>query len=470
MITYALAVIVSSLILFATYKLLLEKEKIHVFNRFYLLAALLFSFIVPFISFPSDSSVAAVSGTQYLHAGVETVTGIAENVPAEERKIQSFPFWLILYFTVTAFLALRFVLNLKKILATIRKLPTIVYKKSSIVLINAEVTPHSFLNYMFINRKQYENSTIEAEILAHENAHIEQKHSLDILLVEILQIVFWINPLVFLYRKAIQLNHEFLADEAVVKKFKDVQGYQYLLINKAGERQAFALTSQFNYLITKKRLIMVTKTKSFKQAICRQIAVIPVLSIVIFLFSGRTCAQETPKVVAISKDSTPSTKVGVSPDVLKEYQNIINQYKDEKGNYLFKKMPESDKKTLETIFLSMSKEQQKRQMVAFMPVPPLQPKIVPAQKDFDSWKDASLYGVWINNKRVSNSELNKYSTEDFAHVFVSKLSKNAINYGKHYYQVDLMTKDAYEEYVQDRKKNHDKYLMIIRYQKVKATS
>ena len=57
-----------------------------------------------------------------------------------------------------------------------------------------------------------------------------------------------------------------------------------------------------------------------------------------------------------------------------------------------------------------------------------------------------MYGIWIDEKRVNNDVLKNYVNTDFAQVFVSKLMKNAINYGKHYYQVDLMTNDHYRDY------------------------
>jgi hypothetical protein len=145
---------------------------------------------------------------------------------------------------------------------------------------------------LFLNKKEYENGNIEIEILIHENAHIQQKHSYDILLMEILQTVFWFNPVLFFYKKAIQLNHEFLADEAVINSSQNISSYQYLLINKANKNKTSNLTSQFNYSITKKRLIMMTKTKSVRNSLCRQIAIIPVVALSIFAFSIKLIAQE----------------------------------------------------------------------------------------------------------------------------------------------------------------------------------
>jgi beta-lactamase regulating signal transducer with metallopeptidase domain len=93
------------------------------------------------------------------------------------------------------------------------------------------------------------------------------KHSLDILLIETLKVLFWFNPIFIFYKKAIQLNHEFLADEKVVKSHNDVPFYQNLLISKANANPTYYLASNLNYSVTKKRLIMMTKPHPHKSII-----------------------------------------------------------------------------------------------------------------------------------------------------------------------------------------------------------
>jgi hypothetical protein len=111
-----------------------------------------------------------------------------------------FTILLTIYVTITTLLLFRFIVNLSKIISKALTHQSIPYKTSKIVLINEDVTPHSFLNYLFIHNKEYEN--IENEILVHEYAHIQQRHSYDILLMEILQTVFWFNPVMLFYRKS----------------------------------------------------------------------------------------------------------------------------------------------------------------------------------------------------------------------------------------------------------------------------
>lgn len=460
MTTYIIKVILCSAVFLLTYKLLLEKEKMHLFNRFFLLASLLLSFVIPVITFNYSKLSLPISENAILSTNILQDNVIIQIPSAEQSTNYMLLILLTIYVTITTLLLFHFIVNLSKILSKALTNQTIPYKTCKIVLINEDLTPHSFLNYLFIHNKEYEN--IENEILVHEYAHIQQKHSYDILLLEILQTVFWFNPIIFFYRKAIQLNHEYQADEAVINSSHNVSSYQYLLIDKINKGKTYNLTSQFNYSITKKRLLMMTKTKSLKSILCRQIAILPVIALSIFAFSTKTFAQDSINIPKAKQNITPSTQDGVTQELLNEYEQIVNKTKNEKGFPVWSKFSDADKSRLETIYLAMSKEQQEKQIVIFSPAPPPLPRVVPSQTQIDSWKNSKIYGLWIDNKRVSNSELNKYKNTDFAQVFVSKLGKNTVNYGKHYYQVDLMTTEHYETYYKETIESKKKFYMGIR--------
>jgi CTP:phosphocholine cytidylyltransferase-like protein len=90
----------------------------------------------------------------------------------------------------------------------------------------------------------------------------------------------------------------------------------------------------------------------------------------------------------------------------------------------------------------------------------LRPEVVPTDKQLESWKDDKMYGVWIDGKRIGNETLEKYDKIDFSMVFVSGLAKNAKNYGKHYYQVNLMTNEYYSDYNKGQISKKDSYKMV----------
>lgn len=303
--------------------------------------------------------------------------------------------------------------------------------------------------------------SIEEEILCHELTHIKQHHTIDIFFIEILTGFFWFNPFIFLYKKALKLNHEFLADQGVVNKFQNIPAYQYLLLEKISQKKAFAITSQFNFLITKKRLIMITKHTSLKVAFLKYCLVATILTAAIFAFSSKSIlAQEIKETVRPIGKSSPElrdtsklkhldfyaggTREGVTPELVNEYHDIINKAKNpEKSGYKFSL---SNKKRLETIFMQMNLNQQQQQTVVFFkPVKPLH-RVVPTQKQFNTFKNGKIYGVWINEKKVANSVLNNYAAKDFAQVFVSKLYGPAKKNKSYSYQVNMMTKNYYQAY------------------------
>jgi hypothetical protein len=134
---------------------------------------------------------------------------------------------------ITTVLLSRFIVHLIKIQQKTKRNPKQNFHNSTLVLLEENVLPHTFLHYIFINKSEFEKSAIEAELYTHELTHVRQKHTLDILFIEILKTIFWFNPILIVYKKAIQLNHEFLADEKVVKSYNNVPFYQKLLLEKA---------------------------------------------------------------------------------------------------------------------------------------------------------------------------------------------------------------------------------------------
>lgn len=462
MISYLIKMILCSGLFMGLYRLLLEKEKMHRFNRFYLLGTLLLSFLVPLISWHQDVSALQPIET-FIHPVAPAGAASPAALPTGGSQSGYLPLLLLItYSLITGLLLFRFLRNLLTLLLTAHRNPRVKVGRSQLVLLPQETTPHSFLRYIFISARDYENGVIEDDVLQHEGAHVRQLHSLDVLFVEMAGLLCWFNPFVYSYRNSLQLNHEFLADEAVLKNQADIRGYQLLLLRMAAATTGSRLSHSFTYSITKKRLVMMTKEKSLFRAAWKQALVIPVLAISILLFSNRMLAQETGQGVLPKNREMPSTKEGLSPEQLQEYKAIVQKTENENGIPVTSKLTEAEKAKLQSLFLLMSKEQQEKQVLCFMPAPPPLPKNVPTRAQLEAWQNAAVYGVWINDKRVSNAILEKYISTDFSQFFVSKLSKNAINYGKHYYQVNLMTNDYFTLYLKKELESKIAYNMFIR--------
>jgi biopolymer transport protein ExbD len=305
------------------------------------------------------------------------------------------------------------------------------------------------LSYIFINKDEYENDKIEEELFTHELTHVTQKHTLDVLIIEVLQAVFWINPLFILLKKAIQLNHEFLADETVINQHKNTTQYQHLLLNKAAWNNEYYLASNLNYSLTKKRLEMMTTQSSQTKIWLKKLAVVPLLTGFIFLFAETVEAQEIieeePIETIVEEVSNESEKLSES--------EIYKEYFHSKGHFIFK---DKNGKKISKKYNELSKEEKKR----MIPPPPLKSKKkIPTQELIEKLKDGEKYAIWINEKVVKNEVLNNYKSSDFASHFVSFVYKNARS--KRFpqnYQAHLSTNKYFKAQNEKNVKDFEEYL------------
>ncbi len=287
MINFLLESTVSLIAFLAFYHLFLEREKMHQFNRFYLLFSIVISLIIPFISIEIIQEIENIP----LATNFPIFIDSGNNIPKKETTNYTPILLWSLYIIITFVLLFRFLKNILYFKKTIQSNETVSYKNATLVLLNLETIPHTFLNYIFLNKESYNNRTIENELYEHELTHVNQNHSYDILCIELLKIIFWFNPVFYFYKKAIQLNHEFIADEKVVETHKNVSFYQSLLLNTNGNA-TYYLASNLNYLITKKRLIMMTKTTSKFSGFIKKAGIIPLLILMIYFLCTDLVAQE----------------------------------------------------------------------------------------------------------------------------------------------------------------------------------
>lgn len=290
MILYLLKSGILLLVFYAVYKLWLENEKMFRFNRIYLLGSLVFSFVIPLqlISFNAGFS----NKIGFIQLEELVIQKSNEKLGTISFDDFATVFITMVYVFIVLMLAIRFVLNLYSFHKRTKNNEIQFVQGEKIVLIEEPVLPHSFWKSIFINKNEFEKGKIPSELIAHEKAHLDQKHTLDILFIEIFQIVFWFNPLLLFYKKAIKLNHEFLADEVVNIQFQSVRNYQNLLLDFASNKNTVALASNINYLITKKRLLMMTKKESPIKIVLKVFSVGVMYALLLFVFSTKATAQK----------------------------------------------------------------------------------------------------------------------------------------------------------------------------------
>ncbi|MEZ7993234.1 MAG: M56 family metallopeptidase [Flavobacteriaceae bacterium] len=344
-------------LLLAFYHLVLEKEKMHRFNRFYLLGSVLFSFIAP-------SVIIYIEATNEINQLV-TYSGkiVTTNQSFFDQYITIENILITIYTLVSLVFLIRFAKNLYHIIYKIRINEIIKSDFAKFVPVSDTILPHTFWNYIFINKEEYQTQQIEEELFTHELAHVTQRHTIDILLLEVLQIVFWFNTLFFLLKKAIQLNHEFLADDKVIASHNNISRYQSLLLNKTAWNNEYYLASNLNYSLTKKRLLMMTTKSLPTKVLLKKLAVIPLLTGFIFLFAERVEAQERKK-PTVAKINTQTKRL--SKKEMKEYVSLLKKGSKTKI-YRLKEV-----KKMRSLYKGMSLKQQKNvtNIETVLPNPP----------------------------------------------------------------------------------------------------
>jgi|ERR1035437_21886 beta-lactamase regulating signal transducer with metallopeptidase domain len=275
MTAYILKSSLSLLLLFGLYWLLLRNEKFFVFNRIFLVASVVFSMVVPFIYFPVN--IQTIPKLEYfIPAYNHTTLGnifVGDVVPNAVNNTQSFVqnnttiisisvVLFILYFSGVLLFLIRFLRNLYLIIQRSRLSEKISFNNFKIVLTNDTTGPCCFFNNIFLNREDYLNGRIDKELLDHEMEHAKQSHTVDIILIELVKIFYWFNPIHLLYERAIRINHEYLADNGVIKVNSDIESYTDKLLSFITCRSNMSLTSGSNNSFTKMRLIMIMKSRS----------------------------------------------------------------------------------------------------------------------------------------------------------------------------------------------------------------
>lgn len=274
-------------LLMVFYKLFLEKLAIHKFKRFYLLGALVVSLIIPFITFIEYiEPQLTVPYFNIDHSIPLQLTPTEEIITEEPTNYLPILLWSLYALGALLFLS-KFCFNLYSIIAKINKNEKQKHNNFISVLLNDLIIPHTFFSYIFLNKTKFEAKAIPQEVILHEQTHANQKHSLDILFIELLQVIFWFNPLLYFIKKDIKLNHEFLADDAVLKQGIDSSTYQETLLQFTSNANQVPLAHAINYSLIKKRFTIM-KTQTSRKAIwLRSLLLVPLLGGLLFSFSGR---------------------------------------------------------------------------------------------------------------------------------------------------------------------------------------
>ena len=287
MYTYLLKSSLALFVFIAYYWLILRRDTTFKTNRYYLLVSLLISIFLPLLKINWNTSNETFQAVNNIIIPLNIYSN-----PQEIAHNQSFSWWtwqhisLLAYFSGIILILLKYIL---RILPWIKLIPRkkLTNETYHIVKTNKTIPPFSFFNTIFLGNQEFSENELN-KIISHEKQHILQNHWIDLMIVDILSIVFWFNPLIWIYDLLIKQNHEYLADNGVIAQGFNKSSYQALLLQQVVGVKIPGLSSSFTQSLIKNRFIMMTKQSSRKIAGIKVLFALPLLVFLTILFAGNT--------------------------------------------------------------------------------------------------------------------------------------------------------------------------------------
>lgn len=291
MIHSLIQILVFQVLFLAVYETFLKKETFFNLNRIYLLLTPILGTALPFISVDFIQKSIPQEYVVQLPAVVVGDT-ISEAIP----NATSFwlPSLLDLWLLGIALSAVIFIWKIFRITKIYLSGNTVYFDGLKLKILPKTDTAFSFFNTIYLGENISEEK--RSSIVAHEKIHIQQKHTLDLLFFEILRIIFWFNPLIYVFQNRMATLHEFIADEKLTAENDKKQYYQNLLSEVFQTEKISFINTFFNQSLIKKRISMLQKSKSRKAAQLKYLLLLPAICAMLIYTacSNEPKTEETP--------------------------------------------------------------------------------------------------------------------------------------------------------------------------------
>jgi TonB family protein len=258
--------------------LFLRNERFFFLNRIYLIAGILTSFFFPLFSIHYTVVLPVIGNFQSDSAVVTGVQKAGNSIIPDLKLILA-----VLYVSGVLLVLTYIIKQARTVFRAIKKSEIISLSQVKLIKTADYTSAFSFFSYVFVNPSITDVET--KEIMIHELVHIRQKHWLDLLLVEMLCMMQWFNPIVWIYVRFIRQNHEYLADEVALQRTSDPAIYRAVLLNQIVGSPVVSLTNSFNYSLSKKRFNMMKKIISSPYRKMKILLILPVFAIVLYAFA-----------------------------------------------------------------------------------------------------------------------------------------------------------------------------------------
>lgn len=295
MIPYILQITFCWAAFYALYAGLLSRATFFNHNRAYLLGSLVLGLILPLAGWqlwlPAGQPELLTVTLQPITIGMENLE-VVVMATAAEPGLGWWEALLAVYWLGVGIAGLRFAYGLRKLWRLHRGSERRKQDGYTLVFTEEWHAPFSFFNTLFWSRQMPYPPEDEKKIIRHERAHMRGWHSLDVLLVELLGIVFWLSPMIYLYSRSLRVVHEYLADAAVLRTTKKKKQYGHLLLSQSQSGHPIVLANHFINSQLKKRILMMTKTKSKRHILTRYLLALPLLFVLALAFARPGSAEE----------------------------------------------------------------------------------------------------------------------------------------------------------------------------------
>ena len=271
--TYQLKVAVIMAVFYICYRLFLIKDSWHRLNRIVLLSTALLSFLLPVC-------IITIHKTEVIHIA-NTLEPLTFHGTAEVT--QSFvPWWHValtsVYLVGVAFVLFRIaasILRVRSIIKNARK--EVTPDGTNVYIMPGNAASFSWMGHIVISEADWNNN--ENAIIRHEKAHVALRHSIDVLITDIIAAAQWFNPAIWMLRIDLRAVHEYEADDTVLRAGTDLRSYQYLLISKAAAMNGYTIANNFNHSILKNRIFMMEKERTTGRSLLRALYLLPLVCI-----------------------------------------------------------------------------------------------------------------------------------------------------------------------------------------------
>lgn len=282
------------LILFmVTYRILIANKTNFIWMRFYLLISLVLSLILPLIIIPIKWSVKLIPTETFLMQTRQTATTV---VNSDQNLIQVNSgisilntilfFAFVVYILGIVYKSYLLIKNLMKLNGLIKKSTKVKEETYWIIYIKTEMPAFSFLNYIFINYDYKDLSFAELEVIKkHEMVHVKQYHTLDILFIELVYVIFWFNPIVNYLKKTLKEIHEYIVDERIAGHGENKKAYAQLLLTLASDTKVFDFAASFTGEHIKRRILMIAKPRTSPKYKLTFFVLVPLTAMLLLSFS-----------------------------------------------------------------------------------------------------------------------------------------------------------------------------------------